>query len=149
IGSVLTFVYCMIIVFQTFFGAYRPELLDREAREAPIGMLLSPMILGVIIVTVFFIPNVIGKYILSPAMYSIFPNIETEALQFDITIWHGFTTEVWMTIFVIVLGIILYATRRYWKGIYRMFPGSWTMDSVYKCICALLEIKADTSNHHK
>lgn len=147
IGSVLTFVYCMIIVFQTFFGAYRPELLDREAREAPIGMLLSPMILGIIIVTVFFIPNVIGKYILSPAMYSIFPNIETEALQFDITIWHGFTTEVWMTIFVIVLGIILYATRRYWKGIYRVFPGSWTMDNVYKGILAFIENNADSINH--
>ena len=29
IASVLTFVYCMIIVFQTFFGTYEPDEFER------------------------------------------------------------------------------------------------------------------------
>ncbi len=31
IASVFTFVYCMILVFKTFTGKHKPELLDEEA----------------------------------------------------------------------------------------------------------------------
>src|SRR5690606_24406054 len=41
-ASVLTFVYCMIIVFRTFFGKHQPKKLDKKPVEAPLGMLVSP-----------------------------------------------------------------------------------------------------------
>ena len=46
IASVFTFVYCMIIVFKAFLGKPQPEKLDKPIHEAPIGMLISPMILA-------------------------------------------------------------------------------------------------------
>ena len=42
IASVFTFIYCMILCFKTFTGKLRPEKLDKNVHEAPIGMLVSP-----------------------------------------------------------------------------------------------------------
>ena len=73
IASVFTFVYVMIIVFQTFFGKHQPDRLDRKAHEAPIGMLIAPSILAVLVVGIFFFPNVIGNYLIRPAMAAVYP----------------------------------------------------------------------------
>ncbi|WP_242965408.1 proton-conducting transporter membrane subunit [Dehalobacterium formicoaceticum] len=40
VASIFTFVYCMILVFQTFLGKYQPQKLEREAYESSWGMLL-------------------------------------------------------------------------------------------------------------
>src|SRR5699024_4622470 len=74
IASVLTFVYCLIIVFQTFLGSYRPERLERQSQEASPGMLIAPIVLAVLVVGIFFFPNVLGHYIIRPAMASVFPS---------------------------------------------------------------------------
>ena len=75
IASIFTFVYSMIIVFQTFFGEHQPDRLDREAHEASDGMLIAPSILAVLVIGIFFFPNIIGDYLLRPAMTAIYPTI--------------------------------------------------------------------------
>src|SRR5699024_3979695 len=72
IASVFTFVYCLIIVFQTFLGSYRPERLERQSQEASPGMLIAPIVRAVLVVGIFFFPNVLGHYIIRPAMASVF-----------------------------------------------------------------------------
>src|SRR5699024_11885802 len=74
IASVFTFVYCLIIVFQTFLGPYRPERLERQSQEASPGVLVAPIVLAVFVVGIFFFPNVLGLFILRPAMASVFPS---------------------------------------------------------------------------
>ncbi len=76
IASVLTFVYSMIIVFQTFLGKHQPDRLDRKAFEAPVGMLIAPSILALFVVGIFFFPNVVGNYLLRPAMAAVYPPFE-------------------------------------------------------------------------
>src|SRR5699024_12578270 len=66
-ASLLTFVYCLIIVFKTFFGEYKGRTITRKQLEPPKGMLLSPVILTLLILGIFFFPNVVGKYIIFPA----------------------------------------------------------------------------------
>lgn len=132
VASIFTFVYCMIIVFQTFFGPYHEERLERQSHEASFGMLIAPLILAAFVVGIFFFPNVLGHYIIRPAMASIFPAFQGEAyLGQTISAWHGFTTEIWMTIGVIVIGTFLYVFLRYWKGVYKLFPSNWTLDTLY------------------
>lgn len=131
IASVFTFIYCMIIVFKTFLGPYQPEKLDHEAHEAPIGMLISPIILATLVVGIFFFPNVLGDYLLRPAMASILPSIELEGIVKPISAWHGFNTALLMTIGVIVIGTLLYLSIRRWKGIYSLLPEKWTLDNLY------------------
>ena len=57
IASVFTFVYSLIIVFQTFFGEHQPDRLDRQAHEAPVGMLIAPSILAILVVGDFLFPK--------------------------------------------------------------------------------------------
>ena len=73
VASVFTFVYCTIIVVRTFLGKVQPERLEKPPHEAPIGMLISPFILVGFVIGIFLFPNVLGYYILQPAMASIYP----------------------------------------------------------------------------
>lgn len=132
VGSVFTFIYSMIIVFQTFFGEHQPDRLDREAHEAKLGMLISPSILALLVVSVFFFPNVIGDYLLRPAMAAVYPSLPDigGALE-PIKIWHGFKTPLWMTIGVIIVGTLLYLTFNYWRPMYKLGPLRWGLDNVY------------------
>ncbi|AZK46430.1 Na+/H+ antiporter subunit A [Paenibacillus lentus] len=131
IASVFTFIYCMIIVFKTFLGPYQREKLDHEAHEAPIGMLISPIILAVLIVAIFFFPNVLGDYLLRPAMASILPSIGVEGMVQPISAWHGFNPALFMTIGVIAVGTLLYLSFKRWKRIYSLLPEKWTLDNLY------------------
>jgi len=139
IASVFTFVYCMIIVFKTFFGEYKGKRLDKKRFEPPTGMLVSPVILGVLIIGIFFFPNVVGKYVIFPAMGSVFPTFALEAENFPIEAWHGFNTELKMTIGIVLLGSLLYLLFRHWKGIYRLFPDKFSLDALYNHTLSGLE----------
>ncbi|CAM3221304.1 Na+/H+ antiporter subunit A [Filibacter tadaridae] len=132
VASVLTFVYCMIIVFKTFLGEHQPARLDRKAHEGPRGMLLAPMILAFFVVAIFFFPNIVGKYLLSPAMEAVYPPFKgAQGLVPQITVWHGFKPALLMTIGVIVVGALLYVFLRFWKGIFTIEPMRWSLDSLY------------------
>ncbi|SDJ03412.1 Na+/H+ antiporter subunit A [Natribacillus halophilus] len=129
-ASIFTFVYSIVLVFKTFFGKYQPERLEKEAHEAPWGMLISPLILTVLVVVIFFVPNVLAHYVLEPMMASILPPL---AGEFDIHIeaWHGFEPELFMTIGVVVLGAILYATLRKWIVLYNNMPRALSITNAY------------------
>lgn len=133
IGSIFTFIYCMIIVFQTFFGKVPPPVSgQRPAHEAPIQMLISPIVLGSLVVLIFFFPNLLGTYILGPAMNAMYPKFEgMTGLVPEIHVWHGWGMPIFMTIGLIVAGILLYRFLRYWKGIYRLGFLQWTLDRFY------------------
>jgi len=140
VASVFTFVYSMIIVFQTFFGKFQPERIEKPTGEAPFGMLLAPSILALFVVGIFFFPNVIGDYLLRPALAAIYPSVEgAESLVPEISAWHGVNTALMMTVGVIVLGIILYKFMRYWKGIYTVTPMNWNLDAAFNANLILLE----------
>src|SRR5690606_8877051 len=66
VASLFTFVYSMVLVFQTFGGEYRPTMLDKSPHEAPVGMLISPIVLASLVIGLFFAPNVLASGILEP-----------------------------------------------------------------------------------
>lgn len=142
VASVLTFVYCMIIVFQTFFGRQQqqPAWVDRGAHDPRPGMLVAPSILGVLIVGLFFFPNVLGKWILKPAMAAVYPSFENpESLVPHIAAWHGLNPALWMTIGIILIGTILYIFLHQWRRIYTIAPFSWKIDNIYNLLLIQLE----------
>lgn len=133
VASIFTFVYSMIIVFQTFFGEHQPDRLDREAHEASIGMLIAPSVLAFLVVAIFFFPNVIGDYLIRPAMIAIYPTLPDIAHAMPtIKAWHGeINMPLWMTIGVIILGILLYKSFKYWRSLYTIGPFRWNLDALY------------------
>ena len=137
IASVFTFVYCMIIVYKAFLGKPQPEKLDKPIHEAPIGMLVSPMILAALVVGIFFFPNLLGQYILQPAMSSIYPTFGAAAdLTPNISAWHGINPELLMTIGVILIGAILFRFLKLWKPIYGLFSSRFTFNGLYNNLLA-------------
>lgn len=132
VASILTFVYSMIIVFQTFLGKYQQDRLEHPANEAPMGMLISPLILVTLVVAIFLFPNIIGEFMITPAMASVFPEISQAAnLGVEILRWHGFNLALYMTFGVIILGALLYMFPKTWRWIYVLFPARWSFNTLY------------------
>ncbi|WP_141433847.1 Na+/H+ antiporter subunit A [Bacillus sp. 03113] len=141
IASIFTFIYCMIIVFKPFTGKYQPEKLEKKPHEAPLGMLISPVILVSLIIIFGLFPNILSKSIIAPAMSSILPSLLDEGKHFDVHIhfFHGFTIELFMTICVIALGILLFRTLPKWRTVYNLFPEKLTLNKFYDHSLELFE----------
>lgn len=131
IASIFTFVYCMIFVFKTFGGQYRPEKLTRKVHEAPWGMLFSPAVLGLLVIFIFFFPNILGKYVLTPALTAILPMMPISSSDLKISAWHGPNLELAMTIGVIAVGILLFKTKNRWVQVLRNYPQGLTLNHLY------------------
>lgn len=140
VASCFTFIYCMILVFKTFTGKHQPEKLEKKAHEAPIGMLISPILLATLVIAIFFFPNVLSQYLVMPAFAAILPQIaDSNIFQMKISAWHGWTPELFMTLGVIVFGAVLYLSLRKWTKIYGFYPQALTLNNLYKLMIEKME----------
>lgn len=131
VASVFTFIYCMIFLFKTFKGKYKLEIKKEQLHEAPVGMLVSPVILAGLVVLIFFFPNLLGQYLLKPAFSAILPFSWAEQLETRIHVWHGFNPELFMTIGVVVLGTMLYVSIKKWYNVYQYIPEWFSLNRLY------------------
>ncbi|WP_345805929.1 Na+/H+ antiporter subunit A [Bacillus subtilis] len=141
VGSVFTFIYSMKLLFKTFRGNYQPEQHEKQAHEAPVGMLVPPVILVALAVSLFFFPNILSYSLIEPAMNSIYPTLLAGHEKFHVHIsqWHGVTTELLMTAGIVVIGTIGYLSLNKWKGIYKLFPSKLTLNRLYDKLLTLME----------
>ncbi|MGI6451678.1 MAG: Na+/H+ antiporter subunit A [Desulfitobacteriia bacterium] len=131
-ASVFTFVYCMIILFKTFTGKQKVLKLKKKAREAPLGMLIPPLILAGLVIALFFFPNVLSQYLLQPAWEAVLPTLaESASLQIEIRAWHGVNPALLLTIGIVLGGTLLYKTLPKWHRIYRFYPQFLTLNNIY------------------
>jgi len=143
IASVFTFVYSFYFVFRTFTGKYKPDLLPKKAHEAPIGMLIPPAILGTLVIAIFFVPNLIGDYLVKPAVMAMQPFLYTSPSEIDIHIsaWHGFfEPELLMTLGIVGLGLLLFWTLPKWQPLYNKFPNGFSLNRLYDSMMYFSEV---------
>ncbi|WP_018752081.1 Na+/H+ antiporter subunit A [Paenibacillus sanguinis] len=121
IASVFTFGYSMIFVFRTFTGPAQIDKLGKTPHEAPIGLLLAPVILASLAVVFGLFPNLLSYSILEPAMASIHPGLLTAGERFEVSIsmWHGWTPELFMTLGVILAGTMVYLAHQRFKPLHQ------------------------------
>jgi multicomponent Na+:H+ antiporter subunit A len=131
IASVFTFIYSMILVFKTFTGKIQLEKLEKKPHEAPLGMLISPIILASLVIIFGIFPNLLSGSLIEPAVSSIQPALAGNDFHVHISFWHGWNTEIKMTIGVVILGTLLYLTLKKWTGIYRAFPDRYSLNALY------------------
>ncbi|WP_147802969.1 Na+/H+ antiporter subunit A [Alkalicoccus halolimnae] len=117
IASVFTFVYSMLIFTKTFTGEFKPDNYSKHVHEAPAGLLISPIILGVLVIVFGFFPNMLAYTIIEPTMQSILPGLTSGDDQFYINIyhWHGLNAEIMMTIAVIFIGAAIALNLKKWQ----------------------------------
>lgn len=140
VASLFTFVYCMIIVFRTFLGKHQHDKIERKVQEGTLGILIAPSVLAILVVGIFFYPNLVGKYLLQPAMISIYPQYSgLDGLTPHITAWHGVNNALLMTISVVILGGLMYKFLRYWQGLYTIPPFRWSIDTLYNSVLVQTE----------
>lgn len=104
--------------FKTFAGRFEADRFPKKVHEAPIGMLISPAILVLVVVTVGLFPNLLSQSIIEPSMASILNGLpmDNEAFSVNIEHWHGwFSLELWMTIGVVAFGSLIYAGMGRWS----------------------------------
>lgn len=132
-ASVFTFVYSFYFVFKTFTGKRKLDTLPLEPKEAPIGMLISPIILAIVVVLIFFIPNVIGGLFVKPAVVAMHAGLynDPSEVMVHVSAWHGFTPELMMTLGVVMLGSILFATLAKWQKMYKLQPKAFSLNGLY------------------
>lgn len=133
VASIFTFLYSVLLVSRTFFGTYKPHLLEKEAHEAPLGMLVAPIVLASLVVVIGIVPNVLSDSVLAPAVYAVLYGLfaPNEALDVYISHWHGFTPELFMTIGVLLFGLVLYRTFPKWKKIYYRLSERMSLNFFY------------------
>lgn len=131
VASVFTFIYSVILVYKTFLGKFKPERLDKRPHEAPIGMLISPLLLVAFIIGIFIFPNVLGQAILKPAMASLYPDAALTQIVPHIAAWHGLQPELLMTIGVVVIGLILFKLLPKWRRVYGIFTRERSFNALY------------------
>ncbi|MDF2936465.1 MAG: monovalent cation/H antiporter, subunit 1 [Paenibacillaceae bacterium] len=114
LASIFTFVYSMIVVFKSFGGKLQREKLEKAPHEAPLGLLLPPVILASCTVIFGFFPNLLSRHLIEPALASILP-ASRGSYHVHISFWHGWTPEVFMTLGVIAAGTAVYLLHRSMK----------------------------------
>ncbi|WP_062105410.1 Na+/H+ antiporter subunit A [Bacillus niameyensis] len=132
IASIFTFIYCLVLLLKTFLGSFHPERLPKnQVHEAPIGMLIPPIILASLVVLIFFFPNILAKYILNPALISVIPIWNLDSFTYEIKPWHGWNTELLMTIGVVFFGLLLVLSIKKWNLFFRFFPERFSLNNLY------------------
>jgi multicomponent Na+:H+ antiporter subunit A len=113
VASIFTFGYSMVILFRTFTGPKQFEKLAKAPHEAPIGMLLPPVVLAALAVVFGLFPNLLSYSLIEPAMAAIHPSLLLPGDRFLVSIqmWHGWTPELFMTMGVVLTGIVVYRMR--------------------------------------
>lgn len=133
IASIFTFVYSMVLLFKTFRGPVQLEKLEVKPHEAPMGMLISPVILASLAIVIGFFPNLLAYSLIEPAMAAIHPSMLLPGERFLVSIhfWHGWTTEIYMTIGVIMIGTILFKLHQRLKLISEPIVRKITLNKMY------------------
>jgi multicomponent Na+:H+ antiporter subunit A len=116
IASIFTFAYCMLLISRTFLGEFKPEKLAKKVHEAPMGLLISPIILASLVIIFGLFPNLLAYSIIEPTMASILPNVLADGERFYVNIyhWHGFNIELFMTLGVFIFGALIYLNMKKW-----------------------------------
>ncbi|MCA0986125.1 Na+/H+ antiporter subunit A [Guptibacillus algicola] len=129
-GSIFTFIYSVMIFFRTFTGKQR-DTLEKQPHEAPIGMLISPMILVALVVIIAIIPDTFGHLLLAPMVDSVTNLVVDPHIKF----WHGlYNPELYMSLAVLIFGTLLYMTRTKWVRIYDVLPGKMSAAKVFDAL---------------
>lgn len=141
IASVFTFVYSMILVFKSFGGKLHPDKLDKTPHEAPLGLLLAPVILISFSLIFALFPDLVTGTLIEPAMASIHTGMLSPGESFEASIhfWHGWTPEIFMTLGVVAAGMLLFKSYTRLRVLDREARGRNTLNRVYDASLRLLE----------
>lgn len=129
IASVFTFTYALYMVKEVFWTKYDSKVFTKKNIHEPWLFSLPSLLLMGLIPIIFFVPNILGKGIIVPALRAVSGgNHQIDQLAPHVSQWHGFNVPLLLTITIILLGSVL-AIKVDWK---KVFTGKIRQISVSK-----------------
>lgn len=125
IGSLFTFIYSVKMIKDIFFGG-APNT-PKQPHEAPLMMLVSPIILISIVIIVGIIPNSIAPLINNGTTAILATTLPSVTISY----WHGVNIALLTTLFIIIVGSVMVYFYSKWQAIYKLQPSNWTFNHVY------------------
>lgn len=106
-GSIFTFMYSMMLVFNVFGGKAKDPEVRPHHRGDPWSMLWPPLILASVNIVIGLFPALVEKMIVLPAATGTWgaPVVEHLAL------WHGFNIPLLMSAIVILVGFLFFRSQ--------------------------------------
>src|SRR5699024_6258368 len=104
-----------------------------KPKEAPVGMLVAPIVLAAMVIVIFFIPNIVGDMLVIPAVVAMQDGLYSSpsGVLVQVLAWHGLLPVYWMKIGMITLGILLFATLKRWRNVYDLQPNALSLNAAY------------------
>ncbi|ACJ17851.1 putative monovalent cation/H+ antiporter subunit A [Coxiella burnetii] len=107
-----------LLVLRPFWGEQKPK----RVREANVNMSVNALLLASLTLLLSIFPFVINHTVLSPAVSAIL----RRPLKTKLTLWHGFTPSLVLSLITLLGAIVLYLKRAEFRWILARF------DSVYR-----------------
>lgn len=127
VGSLFTFIYCIKLLKDIFFGDKQANTSEKKPHEAPWILLASPVILITTMLIISIMPN-----LFLPLLNNATNSILNRSVTLDhIQHYHGINTPLLITIAIIILGTLLVFTIQRWQSIYKLFPAQVSLNNAY------------------
>jgi len=101
----------MLVGWQTgvkpFIGSVRET--PRQPHEAPVTMLIGPLLLGLITLTLGLMPGFADELIASKASA-----IRGSSIDLHLKLWHGINTELMLSAATLAAGVVMIASAGFW-----------------------------------
>ncbi|MCU7556389.1 Na+/H+ antiporter subunit A [Macrococcus capreoli] len=127
IGSMFTFIYCIKLLKDIFFGHPKDNTSEKPPHEAPLLLLVSPIVLITMMLIISIVPNVFLP-LLTAATASI-TNQHVDVAH--IHHFHGINSPLLITLAIIVFGALLVATYQHWSKLYSVLPERFSLNHGY------------------
>ncbi len=118
LAGIFAVAYSLRFIHDVFFNG-EPQNLPKTPHEPPRWMKVPVEILAVLCVLVGILPGITVRPLLEVAAAAV---LQQPLPDFSLSIWHGFTMPLLMSLLAFALGIALYASRTWVFTAYARFP---------------------------
>jgi len=114
-----------------FWGGKTTSDLPKKPHEAPLAMVLGPVILAIGGLLLGVFPGVLATPLMAPALNAV----AGHPVEFSLALWHGFNLPLLLSGLTLLGGFTLYAMRRkIWIRVGDKPPFRYSFDALYKGI---------------
>lgn len=125
LSNIILLAVAGMLSIQVFFGPKKET--PKEPREAPVSMVLGPIVLSVLGLIIGLFPDSLAKPLVAAAVSAV----RAEDTTIKLALWHGINPILMLGLLTIFGGVVAYLTRERIKRILQIIPSNLRADSAY------------------
>ncbi|MCE4955771.1 Na+/H+ antiporter subunit A [Macrococcoides caseolyticum] len=144
VGSTFTFIYCIKLLKDIFFGPKEDNQSEKVPHEAGPLLLTSPIVLITIMLIISVVPN-----LFLPLLNQATASILNQSVNISpIHHFHGLNIPLFITLSIIIIGTLLLYTLKYWDKAFNLFPAHISLNNGYKLLLTQSQKKSKVVNQY-